>query len=383
MTETPLRAGATPDPPMPTGPRTARDAPSPSGRAPIARRGTPVQRLRARVLSIVSALACRLPEGPLVRLAELAGRLWYRVAPARAALARRNLRRVATHLVAIGAADARTRAAAEDPRALERLVRSAFVHDARYYLEVLRAPALSAEWFESRLTVENPDTVADAFADTAPKVFISGHLGPIEMPGLYLAARSPQRIVAPMETVGDPALQDWFVRTRAAFGVRIVTLREARRELTAALARGESVGLVADRDVNGGGIEVPFFGASAPLPIGPALLASESGARIFAAGVWRVGRRGYEGRLEEVPVARDGPRRDRIARTLAAEAAAFERLIANAPDQWSAVFFPIWSDLEATAPGEGGGAGDTDAGGTGAGGTGAGGGGAPGPETPR
>lgn len=340
MTDTRLRA-ATP----------VESSPANPSRAAAAGRGTLVQRLRAGALTVVSGLACRLPEGPQVALAELAGRLWYRAAPARAARARGNLRRIVAHLVATGAADARTQAADADPRALERLVRSAFVHNARYYLEVLRAPALSASWFESRLTVETPELVTEVFADDAPKVFISGHLGPIEMPGLYLAERSPRPIVAPMETVDDPALQAWFVRTRAAFGVRIVSLREARRELSAALARGESVGLVADRDVNRGGIEVPLFGAPAPLPIGPALLATESGARLFAAGVWRIGRRGYRGRLEEVPVVREGPRRQRIAGTLAAEAAAFERMIAKAPDQWSAIFFPIWPDLEAPAGG--------------------------------
>ncbi len=30
-------------------------------------------------------------------------------------------------------------------------------------------------------------------------------------------------------------------------------------------------------------------------------------------------------------------------------AAAFETLIADAPDQWWAIFFPIWPDLEAGA----------------------------------
>ena len=34
----------------------------------------------------------------------------------------------------------------------------------------------------------------------------------------------------------------------------------------------------------------------------------------------------------------------------ASVAAGFERIIADAPEQWWAVFFPIWPDLEA-APG--------------------------------
>jgi KDO2-lipid IV(A) lauroyltransferase len=309
-------------------------------------RGTIGQRIRARGLSFVSTIACRLPEAPLVWLAELCGRLWYRVAPTRAAQARHNLARIAGYLATAGLANPLTAAAAQDPRALEALVRSAFRHNARYYLDVIRAPALTAEHFERRLVIETPDVVAAAFADDRPKVFISGHFGPIEMPGLYLAKRSEKRIVAPMETVDDPPLQDWFVRTRSAFGVRIVTLREAKRELAAALARGESVGLVADRDITGGGMEVSLFGATAKLPIGPALLATEHDAPIYLAAVWRIGRKGYRGRLAEVSVTRDGPRRARIAGTVAAEAAAFERAIANAPDQWSAVFFPIWPDLD-------------------------------------
>jgi KDO2-lipid IV(A) lauroyltransferase len=313
-----------------------------AGREARARRGTAVQRVRADALRLLSWLACRLPEGPQVALAELAGRAWYRVAPARAEQARANLRRIIAWLADQGSTDPRIVAAAKDPAALERLVRAAFRHNARYYLEVIRAPSLTAAVFEERLVVETPETVDAAFADPGPKVFITGHLGPIEMPGLYLASRSRRRITAPMETVDDPALQDWFERTRAAFGVRIVTLREARRELLAELRSGESVGLVADRDITGGGTEVSLFGALAPLPIGPALLATETGAPIYLAGVWRVGRRGYRGRLIEVPVVRDGPRRAQIAGTLEGEARAFEEIIARAPEQWMAIFFPIW-----------------------------------------
>lgn len=336
----------------PRGRQTGRDlAEAGEVAAGVSRRtrepGTFVQRARAALLTIASWLACRLPEGPQVALAELAGRVWYRLAPARAAQARRNLQRVAGHLAVTGMGDPRVRAAATDSRALERLVRAAFRHNARYYLDVIRAPGLTAEDFEDRLVVETPETVAAAFADERPKVFISGHVGPIEMPGLYLARRSGKRITAPMESVGDPALQRWFERTRAAFGVRIITLREARRELLAELRRGESVGLVADRDITGGGIEVPFFGSPAPLPVGPAMLATESGAPIFLAGVWRVAGRGYRGRLIEVPVTREGGRRERIVGTLRAEARAFEEIITQAPEQWGAIFFPIWPDLEA------------------------------------
>ena len=318
--------------------------------------GTFVQRVRVVALEVVSWIACRLPEPVAGALADVVGWAWYRLAPDRAAQARRNLRRVAAALDARAEGSPRVRAAARDPAALERLVLAAFRHDARYYLEVLRVPTLTPEVFARRVVIETPDTVEAAFAGGAV-IFISAHFGPIELPALYLANRSGRTFVAPMETIDDPPLQGWFERTRGRLGVRIVGLREARRALLAAVRAGDAIGIVADRDVAGGGLEVPLFGAPAPMPIGPALIAIETGAPVFAVGVRRLSDGRVAGRLLAVPVATEGTRRDRISATLTAVAAAFESLIADAPEQWSAAFFPIWRDLAGatppTAPGRG------------------------------
>ena len=318
-------------------------------------RGTLIQRGRAGALSVVSQVACRLPERPLLALADVAGRLWYRLAPERAAQARSNLQHVVRELDRRGEGGPRVRAAATDRRALERLVRSAFRHNARYYLEVLRVPGLTPAIFDERVVVETPESVEAAFAG-GPIIFVSAHLGPIELPGVFLANRSGRTFVAPMEAVDDPALQRWFERTRGSLGVRIVGLRAARRALMAELRAGGQVGIVGDRDIAGGGMDTPLFGALAPLPIGPALLAIETGAPIYAVGVRRLADGRVGGRLLPVRVAAEGSRRERIAATLRAEAAAFEELITLAPEQWSAIFFPIWPDL-AKSPAAGSGAG--------------------------
>jgi lauroyl/myristoyl acyltransferase len=310
--------------------------------------GTVVQRLRASGLAGLSWIACRLPEGPLIDLADTAGRLAYRFSPQRVAQARLNLRRIVDHLVAGGAAEPRIVAAAADPQKLEALVRAAFRHHARYYLEVMRAPALDERVF-GRIEVQTPELVETVLSADQSALFVTAHLGPIELPAVFLANRSGRRVTAPMETLGDPALQRWFERTRGVFGVHIVGLAAARRELLAALRRGEIVGIVADRDITGGGIEVPLFGAPAPLPAGPALLLTEVDVPLYAAGIWRTGRGRYAGRLIEIPVVREGTRRQRIVGTLTNEARAYEELISQAPEQWTAIFFPIWPDLVAGA----------------------------------
>ena len=230
-------------------------------------------------------------------------------------------------------------------RALERLVRSAFRHNARYYLEVARTPALRPGDMDRRLDLETPDVIAEAFAPGRTVLFVGLHFGALELPALFLASRVGGA-VAPMETIDDEALQAWFTRTRGAAGVRIVGLREARRELLAALRNGTAVGLVGDRDLTGGGALVPLFGAPAKLPLGPAMLAVESGAKPYVMGVRRAAHGRYRGRLEAIVVPAEGSRRERVTATMAAMATAFERIIEDAPAQWWAVFFPIWPDLE-------------------------------------
>jgi KDO2-lipid IV(A) lauroyltransferase len=160
-----------------------------------------------------------------------------------------------------------------------------------------------------------------------------------------------------METLSDPELQAFMARGRTAAGIRIVSLTEARRELRSALGRGEMVGMVADRDIMGGGIPVPLFGSPAPLPVGPAMLAADAGVLIHVAAVRRISRERYAGHLVTIDPAKAAEaagattRRERVEATLAAEAAAFEHFVMAAPEQWWAVFFPIWPDLGADAAG--------------------------------
>ena len=176
-----------------------------SGHGPSARPGRPdacgrsagrgrmsvglVSRLRGRALMAASWLACRLPEGLTFRVAELAGDLWYRMAPDRAAQARRNLRRVCEALAADGRGTPLVRAAATDPRALERLVRSAFRHNARYYLEVARTPAVTRAWMDERLALDTPELIAEAVVPGKAVLFVGLHFGSVELPVLFLAFR--------------------------------------------------------------------------------------------------------------------------------------------------------------------------------------------------
>jgi lauroyl/myristoyl acyltransferase len=314
-------------------------------RGPV--RGTPVQRARAAALSGLCVVLTRLPAGVVGGLSDAIGELWYHLAPGRAAVARGNLAHVAGWLAAERRGSARARAAADDPAALERLVRGAFRHVVRTYTETLRSTA-TAQDLRRNLVIETPEAVDAAFAPGGVIIFVSLHFGSMIGAATVLADRITVPITAPMETIDDPELQRVLERSRTFGGARTVDLRDARRELRAALARGEGVGLVADRDIAGGGVPVTLFGLPASLPIGAAWLALDAGAPIHVAATRRTAHGGFRGRLVTLahPPA-DTPHRARIEALLASEARAFEDLVAPAPEQWNTVFYPIW---EAVGP---------------------------------
>lgn len=307
--------------------------------------------LRGRLLIAGATLLARLPVGPLYAAADATGELWYRLAPAKRAQARANLGRVCTGVAAAGRGSQLARRAATDPDALERLVRACFRHTARYYLEVARTGGYDLETAIATLDVRDEDAVRVAFT-SGPMILVGMHFGAIELPVVYVSHLVGRNVTAPMETVSDPDLQHWFVTSRSRVGVDIIPIPDARRTLLAALRDGRSVGLVADRDIAGNGLQVPFFGHPAPIPVGPAMLAVETGAPIRVATAVRQRNGRYVGRMIPVETPADGSRRTRVTGLMQSMVAAFEDLLADAPEQWWGALHPIWPDLVVGAPHE-------------------------------
>jgi phosphatidylinositol dimannoside acyltransferase len=325
-----------------------RPAATPSSE-PVAPTRSVGRRLRARALVAASWAACRLPERPLLALADLGGDLWYRLAPERRRRARRNLTRVTRWLADHDMGSPVARAGARDGRALNRLVRDAFRNSARYYVQLARTAVVDQAYLDRWLVWENPDVIDAALADLDGSLFVGLHMGWYELPALVAAMRTGRPSVVPSETIGDPELQAYLVATRRRLGLELIDLASAKRRLKEALRNGETVGLLGDRDITGGGIAVEFFGAPSPLAAGPALLALESGVAPYVFGVWRDAAGVHHVRVEQVALPAEGTRRERVTGYLEAEARAFERFVAAAPEQWLAVFHPIWPDLEAAA----------------------------------
>ena len=105
-------------------------------------------------------------------------------------------------LAATGRGGPEVAAAATDPRRLEHLVRVAYRHAVRYYIDMMRVSA--AERLMPRLHVTTPETVDRVLGCPGSLVLVGLHFGALELPTLYLASRGLKAITVPMETLGDP-----------------------------------------------------------------------------------------------------------------------------------------------------------------------------------
>jgi len=320
---------------------TTSDAPA---AAPKRRRG-----YRVRIVRAATWLACRLPERPLLVLADLVGTVWFRFATERRARARRNLTRVVRWLADHELGTPEARAAAHDGRALTRMVREAFKFSVRYYVQLVRAPIVDLAYLQRRLVVETPGVIHETVDHPGGSLFVGLHMGWYELPAMIASSRTGLPTLVPSETLPDPDIQAYMVSTRSRMGLELIELASAKRILRQALLDGRVVGILGDRDITGGGIDTEVFGATLPLAAGPALLALDTGVTPHVFGVWRDRSDTYHVTAEAVPFPQEGTRRERVTAYLAAEARSFERLVARAPEQWLSIFQPLWPDLEEAA----------------------------------
>jgi KDO2-lipid IV(A) lauroyltransferase len=274
------------------------------------------------------AIASTVPAPVLFPAASLAGLIAGRLNKRKRDVVRRNIRR----------------AAGEDH--LEQLVDDAFRSYSRYWVETLRIPKPGSAEIARRTSVEGLEKVEPYIAAGRGVIFVIPHIGSWDIAGAWIAARG-WRVVAIAERLEPPALYDLFVRLRRAVGVEIHPLGSgaSARAVLDALRKGAVVGLAADRDLPGTGVEVDFMGERTTLPAGPAVLAMRTGAVLVAGALYQAPRGRYVGVvMDPIPVTESRSSRaspDETRRLTQLVANDLETLIRREPGQWH-LFQPNW-----------------------------------------
>jgi KDO2-lipid IV(A) lauroyltransferase len=233
--------------------------------------------------------------------------------------------------------------AVPDPALVRRWARRSYRSYARYWVEGARLPATGTPEVRRRMLLDaGYDRLRAELASGRGAILALPHVGTWEWGGAFLASEgTPMTTVA--ERVEPPALFEWFVERRRAFGLEVLGLGDGSGSaLLRVLRAGGLVGLVCDRDIAGNGVEVELFGERTTMPAGPATLALRTGAVLVPACVYSgPGRFHWATVTPPLDTSRTGPLRKDVGRITQDLAHRFEWMVRRAPEQWH-LFEPNW-----------------------------------------
>jgi KDO2-lipid IV(A) lauroyltransferase len=209
-------------------------------------------------------------------------------------------------------------------------------------IHLFRLPSMPREELLSLIQVEGDEHVRSALALGRGLLIVTGHMGPYELGGAWMAARGcPTH--AMVEDL-DPATLDALAIYRRATGMGLVSMKQGIRSVFRLLDDGAIVLLVADRAIGDSrsAVEMPFAHGVRPVPTGPAIFAMTKGTPIIVGHIVKnpARRPRYLVHFDPPLLAEGSGEAERLRLTRLVTdgiAAAAQRY----PDQWY-VFQPEW-----------------------------------------
>jgi lauroyl/myristoyl acyltransferase len=186
-----------------------------------------------------------------------------------------------------------------DEAALDELTREGMRSYMRYWCETFRLHDWSREEIVERFICDNEDRLEASLEAGHGVILALPHMGNWDHGGAWACIKHrPLMTVA--ERLKPEGLYDQFVAYRESLGMTVLQLTgggsDTFRALIGRLREGGLVCLVADRDLTDRGIEVKFFGGRTKMPVGPAMLAAQTGAALHPVTLR------YDGRFQRVDI---------------------------------------------------------------------------------
>ncbi|WP_129291211.1 phosphatidylinositol mannoside acyltransferase [Streptomyces albidoflavus] len=235
------------------------------------------------------------------------------------------------------------------PERLAELSRAGMRSYLRYWMESFRLPAWSETRIKEGFEPEGLHHLTDGLAAGKGVILALPHLGNWDLAGAWVTRNLGVPFTTVAERLKPETLYDRFVAYREGLGMEVLphTGGSAFGTLARRLRAGGLVCLVADRDLSASGVEVKFFGDTARMPAGPAILAQQTGALLLPVTLWFDATPVMKGRVHPpVEVPETGARAEKTSLMTQALADAFAEGIADHPEDWH-MLQRLWlADLE-------------------------------------
>ncbi|MER7198018.1 phosphatidylinositol mannoside acyltransferase [Streptomyces sp. CB01635] len=239
------------------------------------------------------------------------------------------------------------------PERLKQLSRAGMRSYLRYWMESFRLPSWSADRVRNGFDVDDVHHLTDGLASDKGVIIALPHLGNWDLAGAWVTAKLETPFTTVAERLKPETLYDRFVAYRESLGMEVLPHEggSAFGTLARRLRAGGLVCLVADRDLSESGVEVKFFGDTARMPAGPAILAQQTGALLLPVTLWYDGSPVMRGRIHgPIEVPETGTRAEKTSVMTQALADAFATGIADHPEDWH-MLQRLWlADLEERRP---------------------------------
>ncbi|MFF3690252.1 phosphatidylinositol mannoside acyltransferase [Streptomyces sp. NPDC002187] len=216
----------------------------------------------------------------------------------------------------------------------------------RYWMESFRLPTWSQERAAQSFSAKDVHHLTDALASGKGVVVALPHLANWDVAGIWVTRALGVPFTTVAERLKPETLYDRFVAYRESLGMEVLPHSggSAFGTLARRLRDGGLVCLVADRDLSASGVEVKFFGDTARMPAGPALLAQQTGALLVPVTLWYDESPVMKGRIHPpVEVPETGTRAEKTSSMTQALADAFATGIADHPEDWH-MLQRLWLD---------------------------------------
>ncbi|QQC88322.1 phosphatidylinositol mannoside acyltransferase [Streptomyces alfalfae] len=235
------------------------------------------------------------------------------------------------------------------PERLAQLSRAGMRSYLRYWMESFRLPSWSEDRVRNGFEGTDLHHLTDGLAAGKGVVLALPHLANWDLAGAWVTTELKTPFTTVAERLKPETLYDRFVAYRESLGMEVLphTGGSAFGALARRLRAGGLVCLVADRDLSASGVEVKFFGDTARMPAGPAMLAQQTGALLLPVTLWYDGTPVMKGRVHPpVDVPETGTRAEKTSAMTQALADAFAIGIADHPEDWH-MLQRLWlADLE-------------------------------------
>ncbi|MFJ7198267.1 MULTISPECIES: phosphatidylinositol mannoside acyltransferase [unclassified Streptomyces] len=235
------------------------------------------------------------------------------------------------------------------PARLAELSRAGMRSYMRYWMESFRLPTWSPERIRTSIEVADAHRLTDGL-DTGRGVILAlPHLANWDLAGAWVTTDLQVPFTTVAERLRPETLYDRFVAYREGLGMEVLPHSggAAFGTLARRLRAGGLVCLVADRDLSASGVEVEFFGDTARMPAGPALLAQQTGALLLPVTLGYDDTPVMKARIHPpVETPESGSRTEKTSSMTQALADAFAAGIAEHPEDWH-MLQRLWlADLE-------------------------------------